>query len=69
MEAGIRVGGVLDQHLVVRPLRDLIVVRLGPGGVGIDQAGRRRDDLPQVELDLLEQPLLVQFGVERFSLG
>ncbi len=69
VEASIRMGGILDQHLVLRPFRDLVVVRLSPRVIGVNQTRRCRDNLPHIELDLLEQPLRVQFRTECLSLG
>ena len=45
----------------------LVVVGLRPRIVGVEQARRSRDDLAHIELNLLEQPALVQFWVEALS--
>ena len=67
VEAGFRVGGVLDQDLVGGDFGSLVVVSIRPGIVRIHQARRGRDDLSQVELHLLEQAVFVQVGLESFS--
>ena len=50
-------------------LGELVVVGVGPGVVGVEQARRGGDHLAQVELDLLEQPVLVQVGPEGLARG
>ena len=67
VEAGVGVGGIFDEHLILGGPWVLVVVGVLPAVIGVKQARRRTDDLPQVELHLFEQPHRVQVGVESLS--
>ena len=69
VETGLWMRGVLDQNFAVRQLRKLVVVAVLPGVVRVDQARRRGDHLSEIELDLFQQPILVQLRSEGLPLG
>jgi len=64
VETGFRVRRVLDDHLAIRKDRQLVVVARFPTVVGIDGPPLGRNDLPQIQLDLPQLPLLIELGLK-----